>query len=68
MAAVLTDDVAGRVCGESLQAGLVINAPRPDVLRLAPPLLVSAAEVGEALTILEPIVARATGTGTGDRG
>ena len=68
LAAVLTDEVAGRVCGESLQAGLVINAPRSDVLRLAPPLLVSPAEVGEALTILEPIVARATGTGTGGGG
>ncbi len=68
LAAVLTDAVAGRVCGEALQAGLVINAPRPDVLRFAPPLLVSPAELGQAMSVLGPILARATGAGgEGDR-
>ena len=37
LAAVLTHDVAGPACAEALDAGLVVNAPRPDVLRLAPP-------------------------------
>jgi acetylornithine/N-succinyldiaminopimelate aminotransferase len=63
--AVLTDAVAVSVCRQALDAGLVINAPRPDVLRFAPSLLVSPAEVTEAAAILGPILAQATGTGEG---
>ena len=36
-------------CAEALEAGLVVNAPRPDVLRLAPSLLVTDAEIDRAL-------------------
>lgn len=36
---VLTDDVAPAVADAALDAGFVINAPRPGVLRLAPPLI-----------------------------
>ena len=35
-------------CAEALQGGLVINAPRPDVLRFAPSLLVSDADIDRA--------------------
>jgi predicted acetylornithine/succinylornithine family transaminase len=59
--AVLTNPVASRVCRQALDAGLVINAPRPDVLRFAPSLLVSPVEVDEAVAMLEPILANATG-------
>lgn len=46
---VLTDDVAPHVADAALDAGFVINAPRPHVLRLAPPLIATRAE-------LEPFV------------
>jgi acetylornithine aminotransferase len=36
---VLTDDVAPAVAAAALDAGWVINAPRPSVLRVAPPLI-----------------------------
>ena len=36
---VLTGEVAARVADAALDAGFIINAPRPYVLRLAPPLI-----------------------------
>jgi acetylornithine/N-succinyldiaminopimelate aminotransferase len=57
LAAVLGHDVAGRACREALEAGLVCNAPRPDVLRFAPSLLVSDEEIDRAVGILAPILA-----------
>ncbi len=39
---VLTEPVAAAVSDAALDAGFVVNAPRPDVLRLAPPLVVTA--------------------------
>jgi predicted acetylornithine/succinylornithine family transaminase len=62
LAAVLSQPVAADVCHQALEAGLVVNAPRPDVLRLAPPLLVSPAEITEALTVLKPILSRTSAT------
>jgi acetylornithine/N-succinyldiaminopimelate aminotransferase len=59
LGAVLGPAVAVGVCRRALEAGLVINAPRPDVLRLAPPLLVSPAEIAQAMSLLGPILARA---------
>ena len=61
LGAVLSDPVAVEVCRRALEAGLVVNAPRPDVVRLAPPLLVSPAEITEAVSLLGPILALATG-------
>jgi acetylornithine/N-succinyldiaminopimelate aminotransferase len=58
LAAVLTQAVAGPACAEALRCGLVVNAPRPDVLRLAPSLLVSEAEIDSAVGILAPILGR----------
>ncbi len=60
LAAVLTEPAAVLACGEALDAGLVINAPRPDVLRFAPPLLVTPTEVARAVSILGPILGRVT--------
>jgi len=66
VAAVLTDEVAVAACRQALADGLVINAPRPDVLRFAPSLLVSDADIDEAVAkverVLQPLVA---GSGTG---
>lgn len=50
LAAVLTEPRAGDVAAAALDAGLVVNAVRPDAVRFAPPLTVSAEEVDEALT------------------
>jgi acetylornithine/succinyldiaminopimelate/putrescine aminotransferase len=58
LAAVLTDEFAVPACREALEAGLVINAPRPDVLRFAPSLLVTEAEIDEALATLGRLLAR----------
>jgi len=63
LGAVLADDVAVAACAEALDAGLIVNAPRSDTLRLAPSLLVSDGEIDEALATLGPIVARMTGDG-----
>jgi acetylornithine/N-succinyldiaminopimelate aminotransferase len=38
----LTEPIAPAVAEAALDAGFVINAPRPDVLRLAPPLVITA--------------------------
>ncbi len=40
---VLTEDVAAPAVGSvaALEAGFIVNAPRPDVIRLAPPLIVT---------------------------
>jgi acetylornithine/N-succinyldiaminopimelate aminotransferase len=38
----LTEPVAPAIADAALDAGFVINAPRPDVLRLAPPLVITA--------------------------
>lgn len=42
---VLTQEVAPRVADAALDAGFIINAPRPDVLRLAPPLISTPADL-----------------------
>jgi acetylornithine/N-succinyldiaminopimelate aminotransferase len=52
LGAVLDAPVAREVAARALSAGLVLNAVRPDVLRLTPPLTVSADEIRRALTIL----------------
>ncbi|WP_298130911.1 acetylornithine transaminase [Micropruina sp.] len=42
---VLTDAIAPAVADAALASGFVINAPRPNVLRLAPPLIISDADL-----------------------
>ena len=65
LAAVLTDEVAGAACREALESGLVINAPRPDVLRFAPSLLVTGDDIDEAVGVLGRIL---SGLGPGGDG
>jgi acetylornithine/succinyldiaminopimelate/putrescine aminotransferase len=57
LAAVLDHDVAPSVVRATLDAGLIINAARPDVLRFAPPLLVTEPEIDRAVTILGQVMA-----------
>ncbi len=49
LAAVLEEEIAAEVAGRALEAGLVVNAVRPDAVRFAPPLSVSASEVDEGV-------------------
>ena len=44
-AIALSADVAAVVADRALAAGFIINAPTPDVLRLAPPLIISTEQV-----------------------
>jgi acetylornithine aminotransferase len=48
----LTGAEAGAVEAAARRRGLLVNAVRPDVLRLAPPLIVRPAEVEQALAVL----------------
>ncbi len=52
---------APAVARRALDAGLVVNAPTPDVIRLAPPLVVSEAECDEAVAILRSALAPTAG-------
>ena len=44
-AVTLNAEIAPAVADAALDAGFIVNAPRPDVLRLAPPLVVSAEQL-----------------------
>lgn len=49
---VLTQPVAGAVAAAALDGGFVINAPRPNVLRIAPPLNVTAEQLDSFVAAL----------------
>jgi acetylornithine/N-succinyldiaminopimelate aminotransferase len=68
LAAALTAPVAKVAAAAALDGGLLVNAVRPDALRLAPPLLVDDAEIDEALGILAVALGRATAGAGDDRG
>jgi acetylornithine/N-succinyldiaminopimelate aminotransferase len=57
LGAALDSERAKEVVGVALARGLVVNAPRPDTIRLAPSLLVSDGEIDEALHILSTALA-----------
>jgi acetylornithine/N-succinyldiaminopimelate aminotransferase len=57
LAAELDGEVAAKASAGALDRGLLVNAVRPDALRLAPPLLVSDAEIDEALDVLQASLA-----------
>jgi acetylornithine aminotransferase len=57
--------VAAQVADAALDAGFIINAPRPDVLRLAPPLIVTAEQLGGFVAVLPDLLDRATTSGAG---
>jgi predicted acetylornithine/succinylornithine family transaminase len=57
LAAELERPAAKDVAARALDAGLVVNAVTESAVRLAPPLLVSSAEIGEALAILGQVLA-----------
>ena len=59
LAAQLDSDTAPAVATAALERGLLVNAVRPDSIRVAPPLLVSGAEIDQALAILGQALAAA---------
>jgi acetylornithine/N-succinyldiaminopimelate aminotransferase len=56
-ALVLTDSRAAEVETAARSRGLLVNAVRPDVIRLAPPLILTEADVDEALPLLAGAIA-----------
>ena len=58
-AVVLTAEVAPAVEAAARQAGFLVNAVQPDAIRLAPPLILSAAEADEFVAALPGILAGA---------
>ncbi|HZL73753.1 MAG TPA: aminotransferase class III-fold pyridoxal phosphate-dependent enzyme, partial [Propionibacteriaceae bacterium] len=55
-AVLLAEPIAPPVVEAALAAGFVINAPKPDVLRLAPPLIISAAELDSFIGALPSLL------------
>ena len=51
-AVLLAEPIAPALVDAALAAGFVVNAPRPDVLRLAPPLIISPAELDSFVAVL----------------
>jgi acetylornithine/N-succinyldiaminopimelate aminotransferase len=58
-AVILAEPIAAAVVEAALAAGFVINAPRPDVLRLAPPLIISSAELDSFFSVLPSLLDKA---------
>jgi acetylornithine aminotransferase len=56
-ALVLTRPVAAQVEAAARAAGVLVNAVQPDAVRVAPPLILSAAEADEAVAALATAVA-----------
>jgi acetylornithine/N-succinyldiaminopimelate aminotransferase len=52
----LSADVSAVVADRALSAGFIVNAPTPDVLRLAPPLVVTNAQVDSFVTALPTLL------------
>ncbi len=55
----LTEDIAAAVVAAALDAGFIINAPRPNTIRLAPPLNLTADQARSFLDALPALIATA---------
>jgi len=55
-AVTLSAPIASAVADAALDAGFIVNAPRPDVLRLAPPLVVTADQLDTFVAALPPLL------------
>ncbi len=64
LGAALEGTDAADVVAAALDVGLVVNAPRPDTIRLAPSLLVSDDEIDEAVALLGGVLAARAATST----
>jgi predicted acetylornithine/succinylornithine family transaminase len=61
-AVALTREAAADVSLRCLERGLIVNAVRPDAVRLLPPLTVTREELDEGLSILEGVLAELGGS------
>jgi acetylornithine aminotransferase len=61
---VLTAPVAGALAGALREAGFLVNAVQPDVVRLAPPLIFSAEQADAFVTAVSNVDASAVQGGT----
>jgi acetylornithine aminotransferase len=52
----LSADVSAVVADRALTAGFIVNAPTPDVLRLAPPLVITKAQIDSFVTALPALL------------
>jgi acetylornithine/N-succinyldiaminopimelate aminotransferase len=59
-AVILTEPIAAAVVDVALAAGFVINAPCPDVLRLAPALIIGAPELESFINVLPSLLDQVT--------
>jgi acetylornithine/N-succinyldiaminopimelate aminotransferase len=59
-AVLLAEPIAPALVDAALAAGFVVNAPRPDVLRLAPPLIISDAELDSFVAVLPSLLDQVT--------
>jgi acetylornithine aminotransferase len=64
LAAMLTSDAAPAVEAAARQAGFLVNAVQPDAIRLAPPLIISPAEVTLFTEALPAILESAAASGS----
>lgn len=55
-ALVLTEEVAPQAYARAMDLGFVINAPRPDVLRIAPPLVITSDQINDFVGALPAIL------------
>lgn len=53
---VLARDIAAAANERALEAGFLVNAPRPDRLRIAPPLVITAAEIDTFVSALPSLL------------
>jgi acetylornithine/N-succinyldiaminopimelate aminotransferase len=58
---VLNADVAQAITDAALDGGFIINAPRPNVLRIAPPLIITADQIDTFTTALPRFLDTAEG-------
>jgi acetylornithine/N-succinyldiaminopimelate aminotransferase len=61
LAVALTEEKAAAVTGVARGKGFLVNPVQPDAVRLAPPLILSAAEAGEFLSAFPAILDEAAG-------
>ena len=54
---VLTEPISADIARRALERGFIVNAPRPDVLRLAPPLIVTTDDLQPFIDALPDLVA-----------
>lgn len=55
---VLTREVAAELADALLEDGFIVNAPRPDVIRIAPPLIITADQIDSFVTAFGVALAR----------